>query len=1006
MKTNYCKLLLIFLVTLSLQLNGQNGFERLLDNKKGFESICADFEDYFRAKANGRSLKELAQGEYRDGSYVKYCRWKNFWKDHLTPDGKLGDISQPFRDGQNRGARSASVINPYQDTEWNNISNSEFITNQISLGRTTFVAFHPTDVDIFYVAAAIGGIWKTTDGGQTYTPLGDDLPYLAVSAIVIDQDSPNTIYIAVSDHLWYGPSGIGIYKSTDGGVTWNDTSLAFDFTDNIRIYYMSVDPNDSQKMMVATSDGLYSTTDGFTTNMKINNLNCSQVHWKPNDSNTIYLGTGNGDFYRSTDAGANFNLVTSFGSSFVRMAITESDSSLVYVSNNSNIYRSTDSGASFSSNNALPESNMVISFSPQDNDEIIVGNFEVHNSTNDGVDFNVITDWEGNNDLPLIHVDQRNVFINPLQNDLVYLCNDGGLYTYNVVDDLFNDLSNGLQITQYFDIATSQSNVNVVSGGSQDNGSMYRDSSGIWAELAPTGDGMNTEIDPRDENIIFWEYQLGDMRRFNGSNNTDISPPGENGNGAWETPYRLDPSNPDRLIAGYDKVYESLDQGDNWTEISGDLAGGNLDHIAIAASNGNRIYAVRGSTIYVKDENSNNWTTKSAPSGTIADIEVDPNYMDRVFISYSGYSSGNKVYESIDAGDNWTNMSGSLPNVPVGAFEIYEDFCNAYFVGTDQGVYLWSVLDQDWLEYGNLPNTRVTDIEIQYSGQKIRVGTHGRGIFEADLPVESCLVGASDQDDDGVCDDCDICPFLDNLLIGEPCDDGDPNSSGETYSENCLCEDGQSNIVNCTAEGSPGTGADYITNVSLNEINNTSAQTAYSDFRGINTKLEDDNTYTLSIKLNFAFELDEAYAWIDYDQDGVFESNEEIIMSDFDANFISEGTFTVPNLSDFGVTTMRVRNIYGSTGNNDPCNNYFGEVEDYTIDLVDSCPYDRTVSQEIYDSPELITIKAENDIFLESLIFNPNSNVNFDAGGIIKVNTGVDLKPGANVNFIKGGCTN
>ena len=89
--------------------------------------------------------------------------------------------------------------------EWTNISYTEDLGVQIGLGRTTSIAFHPTDTLTFYVAAPIGGVWKTTDGGKNYIPLGDELPYLAVSSILIDQENPDNIYIALGDHVWYGP---------------------------------------------------------------------------------------------------------------------------------------------------------------------------------------------------------------------------------------------------------------------------------------------------------------------------------------------------------------------------------------------------------------------------------------------------------------------------------------------------------------------------------------------------------------------------------------------------------------------------------------------------------------------------------------------------------------------------------------------------------------------------------------------------------------------------------
>jgi len=831
--TLYLKYLIsIVFFVFTFSLSGQQSIQQILNGKGDFETRCQSAESYFTAKHKGIPLSKLTIGEHRDGKYVKYCRWKNFWKDHLNPDGTLADISQNIKNKEVNNASRQSTSNPYEDINWSNISNSNFITTQISLGRTTALAFHPTDANTFYVGAAIGGIWKTTDGGSTYTPLGDELPYLAVSSIVVDQDNPETLYVAVSDHVWYGPSGIGVYKSVDGGATWSETSLEFSFTDNIRIYWMAADPFDASKILVTTSAGLYETTDGFDTVVQINSLDCSEVHFNPVDSDIVYFGTRDGKFYKSTDGGANYTMTANLGSNYLRIAVSDLDEDLVYVTQGNTLHKSTDAGQTFPDQETLPISNAVISFSQVSTNELVIGNFEVYHSLNDGQSFNVITQWLGNNGLPLVHVDQRNIFTNPLQTDLIYICNDGGVYSYDVTSDQFTNLSDGLQITQYYDIATSQSNSSVVSGGSQDNGSMYRDGSETWTDLAPTGDGMITEIDPDNENLIYWEYQNGGMRRFNGSGNTNISPPGENGNGAWITPFRLDPSDSDRLICGYQEVYESFNNGNNWTAISGELAGGNnLSHIAISKSNGERVYAVNRSTLYVKS------------------------IKDKVVITYSGYATGSKVYESTDAGDTWTNISGSLPNVPVGAIEIYEDITGAYFIGTDVGVYYRDYQLGDWLEYGSLPHTRVTDIEIQYSDQLLRVGTHGRGVYEADISIVECAATDSDSDGDGTCDTYDLCPYLDDSLIGTACDDGDPNSSGEVYTEDCTCADGMSNITTCAAAGSAGTGADYITNITVHDLNNTSVQSGYSDFRNLSATLTDDSTYTLTMTLQFAFAL-------------------------------------------------------------------------------------------------------------------------------------------------------
>ena len=616
------KYLLSTLITICLSyfVMGQNDIKTILSSGNNFKNMCQEAEDYFRTKHPNLRAKDLVNGEHRDGEFVKYMRWKNYWENSLNPDGTLGDFTSYYLNNE------YIQDDLYSDIEWNNISNTKFITTQISMGRTSSMAFHPTDPNIFYVGASIGGIWKTEDGGQTYLPLGDDLPFLAVSSIVLDQENPETIYIAIGDHVWFGLPSIGVYKSTDGGQTWKSTSLNFPTSQNRRIYWLTADPNQPSTLLAATDNGLYRTTDGFDSFEQLTNQTCVQVHYKHGDSNTVYLATNNGRFFKSVDGANSFNLIEDFGNNSITIALTRQNPNKVVITHGTSLRVSMDSGQSFTETQALPENrtNQYLSISPQNENDYIAGYFDLFRSTDGGANFSQISHWLGNNGLPVVHVDMRNTFINPLQNDRVYFCHDGGIDAFNVETGEFIYLSDGLIITQFYDIAVSQSNEHVVSGGSQDNGSMYRNANKEWDDLAPTGDGMITEIDPTNENIIYWEYQFGSMHRFNGTNNKNISPPNENGEGAWITPFRLDPNNPQRIIAGYRNVYESLDQGNSWTDISGQLANGQkLNHVAISETNGERIYAIQGSNLFVKDINSDIWNTKSLPSGGITDLEVN-----------------------------------------------------------------------------------------------------------------------------------------------------------------------------------------------------------------------------------------------------------------------------------------------------------------------------------------------------------------------------------------------
>jgi photosystem II stability/assembly factor-like uncharacterized protein len=904
--------------------------ESILSAGTDFQATVKRADEYFKQKHPGVSFAELSRGEHRDGKFVKYQRWQDFWKMHLTPDGKRADI--PSRTTA-AIAQKSSVS--FQETEWDNISYENYITGQIGMGRTTSIGFHPTDAATFYVGTANGGVWKTTNGGSSYQALGDGLPFLSVSSVVVNRQNPDHLYIAVSDHVWYGPPGLGVFKSTDGGATWNPTPIAFPFTANVKIYWIEPDPTNPDKMLVATSRGIYMTTDAFASAERVQNINAREVKFSPGSANIAFATSGNGEFFKSTNGGVSWTMIRDFGNSTPRIALTPLDLQKVFITYGDKLYRSTDQGDSFPVSEDLRESNAAqhTAVSPQDDTQLYSGYFELYRSGNEGNNYQKLSDWLGRDGLYLMHVDIRNVFVNPLENDKIYFCHDGGIERLDVTTNTFEAISDGLLITQYYDIATAQSDPQVVSGGSQDNGSMYRNAAGVWDDFAPTGDGMVTEIDPTDATILYWEYQNGGMRRNQNGSNTNISPPGQNGEGAWETPFKLDPSNPSRIIAGYDRVYESNNRGNSWTAISPSLANGaDLNQIAISATNPDRIYAARNADLYRREQGAN-WTSLNTPAnGAITDLEVDPTDENTLYISVAGYANSNKVFRSTDGGDSWTNISGALPNVPVGSIELYRDSPGGIFAGTHLGVFYRDNSLPDWVELGALPHTDVRDIEIQYATKKIRIGTHGRGIFEADINVNFCGEATVDTDSDGVCDELDICPDLDDTLIGTPCDDGNPNTIRETYTNDCNCAGGVSALEYCDAAGADGTGGDFISNVRLNTIDNSSGQTGYSDFRGISTSLEPGESYEIAVTLASVFDLDVAYAWIDYNQDEVFDNETELISFGDFVNNVATANFTVPTTTLRGLTVMRVRSVFSDAGP-EPCGDIFGEVEDYSIDM-------------------------------------------------------------------------
>lgn len=718
--------------------------EELFHSGQTFDAIVNSADTYFEEKYPGLTPRELCEGPFRDGDFVKYQRWQAFWKHHLKPDGTLADFTQYTR--PTRGDRGADCDDNEFAVEWSNINYLSNMGLQIDQGRTNCIAFHPTNPDIQYVGAAWGGLWKTTDGGASYTILNDDLPLAAVCGIVIDPDNPDNLTIALSDIVWYGPSGVGVYKSTDGGETFSPASLAWSLSEGVRIYYMDQNPFNPGEILLATSDGLYRTTDFFETSTEVMSGNMRSVKYSPSTENTVFAGGSSGQLYKSTDGGVTFSLVNDFGGGHVRIAVSIAPgSTTLALTHDNQLETSSDNGETFSSH-GLPESNMVIEFAPGSETILNVGNFEVHRSNDFGATFSPVSHWLGDDGLPFIHVDQRNVFVNPLEPDFVYFCNDGGIFRYDVPADEFENLSTDLIITQYYDIAVSQSEDLVLGGGSQDNGNIYRESDGEWNPYAQTGDGMGQDIDPVDAGYRYWSYQYGGLRRWFEGDNDNIVPAAADdaGGGAWETPFKLDPNDHNRIVVGYNAVYASDNNGTTW-ETVGDMVspGADLNQLAIAPSNSDKIYASQGRRLFVKSPGVDEWVEYSTPVfAQITDLEVDPEDENIVYICYDGYIDDKKVYRSDDGGENWVNLTANLPNLPFMSIELYHDVPGAIFAGTYGAVFYKDETNDEWRKYGCLPNTSVSDIEIQYQTQKVFIGTHGRGIFEA--PISLYAAGQTD----------------------------------------------------------------------------------------------------------------------------------------------------------------------------------------------------------------------------------------------------------------------
>ncbi len=744
------KQIIIYLLLSNICMHSQNAVQSSSDNNApNFTTIKAAAEKRFEkvTKIVANTNEPFAE----DNDYFKYKRWEYYWKGRVMPDGSFPDFNQQatiYKNLQSKAqSKSSNAV-----SNWVNISQTSTTGGYDGMGRLTSIAFHPTNANIFWVGAPMGGIWKTIDGGQSYSPLGDNLPLSSVGNIVVDHTNPNIIYITIGDHIGWWNYGLGVYKSIDGGLTWTATTLVSTYAANVAYYAMAMSPTNPNVILVARSNGLYRTNNGGTTWSLVRSGGHRDIKFKPNDSLTVYTSSddywGSSEVFKSLNGGLTFSQISAFNiaQNTVRLAVTPANSNVLGIMTSTGSIKkylnSTNNGTTINFVSNVQE-DAILFISPTNTNLVYTGNLDIYTSTNAGVSFTQTTKWYNIGTLQEVHADQRFVASNPLNNK-IYFCNDGGLYSLEESTNTWTELNDGLVITQFYTIAVSQTDPVFMIGGTQDNGGRKRTGLNTWASTNG-GDAMETAIDATNSQTIYTTYTFGQLYRsydqWTNDVYTDITPVGLTG--SWVTPYTLDPNNQSTIVAGYHDVYKSIDKGDNWTKISNNLTGSvnnKLNELAVAPSNSNVIYASRDNKFYATSNGGTNWATYTMPFTNVnfsesSSITVDPILASTVYVTVNGYNVGKKVYKSVNSGAAWTNISGALPNVPVSTCILDKNSStHEIYIGTDIGVFYQNDLITAWTYYGNnMPNTAVSDLEIQYATGKLRAGTYGRGIWETDL---------------------------------------------------------------------------------------------------------------------------------------------------------------------------------------------------------------------------------------------------------------------------------
>lgn len=654
-------------------------------------------------------------------------------------------------------------------------------------GRITDVAMHFSDLQTIYAATASGGVWKSDNAGDTWFPVTDDLPSLSIGDIAIDPSDKNTIYCGTGETNGGGGSvtydGRGVFKSADGGSSW--ISLGLENTGSIG--RIEVDPENPARIFVGAMGhlfgnnaerGLYRSTDGGQTwenKLFINDsTGVIDLAIHPDDPDTIFAVTwerirrpnmrrygGPGcAIWRSYDGGENWAKLagglpaTDIGR--IGIAISESNPNVlfaIYASESGGFkstYKSTNGGNTWVALSVGSDPGYSsfgwwfgqVRIDPTDPENVFTLGVDWRKTGNGG------NNWTGVS--PYLHADYHALYIHPANPDLMVAGNDGGIYISTDAGSLWEHRP--FPITQFYTSEIDFQNPDNFYGGAQDNGT-WRTLTGNdddW-ETIYGGDGFVTLVNPDDNGIYYAEFQYGNLYGTNGA----TSPPSLRYN--WNTPYVFDPNNPDIMYIGAEKLFKSFDGGVNWSPISfemsnsapgqGGVVYGTITTIAISPLDANTIITgTDDGNVWFTSTGGANWAKISAnlPKRWITRVIADLWDKNTAYVCLSGFRHFDDmahIYKTTDQGQTWSNVSGDLPDVPVNDLILDPTDPDTWYIATDAGVMATYNGGANWEPLGtNLPNVPILDITFHAPSRTMAAATYGRSMFKTTLPLPTSTV--------------------------------------------------------------------------------------------------------------------------------------------------------------------------------------------------------------------------------------------------------------------------
>ncbi len=683
----------------------------------------------------------------------------------------------------------------------------------INSARADAVQVDPSRPGTMYLAFGSGNLWKTTNNGLSWKPIFEEQPALGIGDIALAPSNPDILYLGTGESLKkprnFTMPGTGIYRSDDAGATWHHLGLS----DSWHIGEIAVHPTNPDIVIVAVlghfwSDnrhrGVYRTEDGGKTWQQVLYINeqtgANDVVIAPSNPDIMYasmwqhspqVSGKNSEVYKSIDGGktwekAHEGMPVDENVGRIGLAVSYSNPDKVYAlmdhrnrkdgKGAAKIFRSLNGGKNWKKTHK--EEQMFLSVigwyfadiyvNPQNDEEIFGLGVRLAHSTNGGetIDFiggDVYHMFPSAAD-PL-HLDHCELWINPSNPDHLALANDGGLYTSYDKGKHWTH-HNNIPAGEFYDITLSKTEPYTIYGGVQDDATVYgpakeydpryhKDWQYLWVDAWSGGDGCVTCVDPEDPNTVYFSMQNGAARRRDMQSGHSVSirprlPEDHEGEARFNfiTPYFISTHDHNTLYHAGNYVFKSTNRGDDWEVISEDLSASNNPAKRSTAAGALAESPIKAGLLYmgtdkgafwISEDDGKSWEERSVglPDNYIRSIAPSAFKESRVYLTLTGMNYddlGNYIFVSEDYGKTWASISGNLPDEVANVIIEDPKHANLLYAGLYRGVYVSTDRGASWSLLGkNLPAVSVADLAIDEPTGDLVIGTHGRGIYKVNL---------------------------------------------------------------------------------------------------------------------------------------------------------------------------------------------------------------------------------------------------------------------------------